>query len=325
LFSRWISSTKSRMGRPVRRRSSSASPTIWRSSFTPWSTDEKATVRTPLASPRRRASVVFPVPGGPHRMSDSRRPAASRSLSPRPGPSRWRCPTNSSTVRGRMRSASGARPGFAAAPGARENSSDCRGIRVRLAHASPAGTASWRVVRERAARVAMGRVRTVGLVVKRNMPRASRLARRMVASLRRRGVTVLVDAEAPLAGLPARPKAGLVRESDLIVVLGGDGTLLSVARQAAARVPILGVNMGELGFLTEVAESEAMEMLGRVLAGKYEIDRRMTLTAALERQGRVVHRYPALNDVVISNGALARIIRCTVSVDGVPFTTYRAD
>src|SRR5262249_9198184 len=146
-----------------------------------------------------------------------------------------------------------------------------------------------------------------------------------VTALRRRGIRVLADAAAPVAGLPARPKSLLAREADLIVVLGGDGTLLAVARHRQAGLPILGVNMGELGFVTEVAEPEAMEMLRRVLAGRYEIDRRMALTAALERGGRVVQRFRALNDVVVSNGAAARIVRFTVWVDGLPFTSYRAD
>jgi NAD+ kinase len=117
----------------------------------------------------------------------------------------------------------------------------------------------------------------------------------------------------------------LAREADLIVVLGGDGTLLSVARRAHPRVPILGINMGELGFLTEVAEAEAMHMLRRVLSGAYDVDRRMTLAATLERGRRARQRFRALNDVVVSNGALARIVRCSVSVDGLPFTAYRAD
>ncbi len=171
----------------------------------------------------------------------------------------------------------------------------------------------------------MGRIRTVGLVVKRDHPRATNLAKRIAAFLRRRRVKVLVDDEAPITGVPARSKNALAREADLIVVLGGDGTLLSVARRADARVPILGVNMGELGFLTEVAEPEAMEMLARILAGKFEIDRRMSVGATLERGGRVTKRFRALNDVVISNGARARIIRLRVSVDGLPFTTYKAD
>jgi NAD+ kinase len=171
----------------------------------------------------------------------------------------------------------------------------------------------------------MARIRTVGLVVKRDRPRAVRLARRMVRWLERRRLRVLVDAEAQLDNGRARSKDALVREVDLIVVLGGDGTLLSIARRAGAGLPILGVNLGELGFLTEVVEREAMPMLARVIAGRYELDRRMTLAAHLERQKRVLGRYRALNDVVITNGALARIIEFAVTVDGLPFTTYRAD
>ena len=109
------------------------------------------------------------------------------------------------------------------------------------------------------------------------------------------------------------------------MVLGGDGTLLSIARHTQARVPILGVNLGELGFLTEVVEREAMPMLGRVLAGRYELDLRMTLAATLERGGRLLRRFRALNDVVITNGARARIVEFAVAVDGLPLTTYRAD
>jgi len=171
----------------------------------------------------------------------------------------------------------------------------------------------------------MGRIRTVGLVVKRDRPRAVRLAQRMIANLRRRRVSVILDADAGLTAAPTRSKAALAREANLIVVLGGDGTLLSVARHTNGRVPILGVNMGELGFLTEVTEAEAMPMLARVLAGDYELDRRLTIGGGLERGGRVIRRFRALNDVVISNGALARIVAFRVSVDDLPFSDYRAD
>jgi NAD+ kinase len=171
----------------------------------------------------------------------------------------------------------------------------------------------------------MARIRTVGLVVKRDRPRATRLAKRMAAWLRRRRLRVLVDAEAALDVAPACSKDELARRSDLIVVLGGDGTLLSVARRTGPRVAILGVHLGELGFLTEVVEDEAMHVLARVLAGDYELDRRMTLGARLMRGGRVLQRFRALNDVVIANGARARIVLFSVSVDGLELTTYRAD
>jgi NAD+ kinase len=165
----------------------------------------------------------------------------------------------------------------------------------------------------------------VGLVVKRDRRRAVQLGRHVLAALEKRGLAVLVDAAAPLGAAPTAPKADLARRADLLVVLGGDGTLLSVARHAPAAVPILGVNMGELGFLTEVTEGEALELLGRVLAGRYDTEQRMTLAAVLERRGRTVRRFRALNDVVVSNGALARIVHLTVSVDDHPFTAYRAD
>ena len=171
----------------------------------------------------------------------------------------------------------------------------------------------------------MARIRTVGLVVKRDRPRAVRLAERMLAWLKRRGIRVLLDAEADLPGAPTRSKDELAREADLIVVLGGDGTLLSIARRTGPGVPILGVNLGELGFLTEVVEGEAMPMLARVIAGRYELVRRITLSARLERGKKVLGRFRALNDVVITNGALARVIEFSVTVDGLPFTTYRAD
>ena len=171
----------------------------------------------------------------------------------------------------------------------------------------------------------MARIRTVGLVVKRDRPRAVRLARRVVAWLGRRRIRVLADVEAGLPGVPSLPKDQLARRADLIVVLGGDGTLLSIARRTDGRVPILGVNMGELGFLTAVTEHEAMPMLARVLAGRYETERRMTLATTLSRRGRAVRRVSAVNDVVITNGALARIVEFEVAVDDIPLTTYRAD
>jgi NAD+ kinase len=171
----------------------------------------------------------------------------------------------------------------------------------------------------------MARIRTVGLVVRRDRPRALRLAQRMVHALARRRVRILVDAATPLRGAVVRAREDLGRTADLIVVLGGDGTLLSIARRTHRGVPILGVNLGELGFLTEVTEDEAMPMLARVLAGRYELDSRMTLDARLLRGGKEIGVFRALNDVVITNGALARIIQFAVTVDGLDFATYRAD
>ncbi len=113
---------------------------------------------------------------------------------------------------------------------------------------------------------------------------------------------------------------------DLVIVLGGDGTLISVARRIAPRqVPILGVNLGRLGFLTEVTRDELPGMLTRLVRGDYQLSERMMLDSQIYRNGKVVGQYTVLNDVVINKGALARIIDIDASVDGRHLCTYKAD
>jgi NAD+ kinase len=113
---------------------------------------------------------------------------------------------------------------------------------------------------------------------------------------------------------------------DLIVVLGGDGTLISVARLIGdLEVPIVGVNLGRLGFLTEITRDELPDMLDRLIAGDYQVSDRMMLDAFIHRDGAVVGKYTVLNDVVINKGALARIIDMETYVDGRHLSTYKAD
>jgi NAD+ kinase len=168
----------------------------------------------------------------------------------------------------------------------------------------------------------------IGIVAKRNRPAALALARRLVTWLRRRRRIVLLENEAATAlrlsgGVS---KQEMMERADLVVVLGGDGTLLSVARHSGARrVPVLGVNLGGLGFLTDVRPGEAFQALERVLAGHYRLERRSMLETAVVRGGKVLRRFQALNDVVINKGALARILDLETSVDGVALCTYKAD
>jgi NAD+ kinase len=114
-------------------------------------------------------------------------------------------------------------------------------------------------------------------------------------------------------------------------VLGGDGTLLSIARLVGEReTPILGINLGGLGFLTEITTEEAQATLARVLAGDYEVDRRITLEAAVEAHpagARTADReiFRALNDVVINKRALGRMLELNVVASGERFCSYRAD
>jgi NAD+ kinase len=168
----------------------------------------------------------------------------------------------------------------------------------------------------------------IGIVAKRNRPAALALARRLVTWLRRRRKTVLVETEVAsiLRLSDGVSKQEMMERADLVVVLGGDGTLLSVARHSGSRrVPVLGVNLGGLGFLTDVRPEEAFQALERVLAGHYRLERRSMLETAVVRGGKVLRRFQALNDVVINKGALARILDLQTSVDGVALCTYKAD
>ena len=120
-------------------------------------------------------------------------------------------------------------------------------------------------------------------------------------------------------------KEDIPSRADLIIVLGGDGTLLNVARLTHPfDVPILAVNLGGLGFLTEVALPELYGTLEQVLKGESSIERRMLLNAFLQRDGKTVRNDFALNDVVINKSA-ARIVNLEVHVNGQHMTSYRAD
>lgn len=118
----------------------------------------------------------------------------------------------------------------------------------------------------------------------------------------------------------------LAERAELVVVLGGDGTLIHAARLLSGReVPILGVNLGSLGFMTEIPADELFPLMDEVLAGRFRVDSRMKLRCRLVRGGETVIEAEVLNDVVINKGALARIADHETSVDGVPITTYKAD
>lgn len=171
-------------------------------------------------------------------------------------------------------------------------------------------------------------MRTIGVVVKRDREQAAALARDLVGWLTRRGLNALVEAgsAAQVGGATAATKAEMIARADLIVVLGGDGTLLSVARLMRDRaVPVLGVNLGGLGFLTAVTTDELTPMMERVLAGTFTVDHRMTLDIALRRSGTVVVDGQVLNDAVITKGALGRIIDLHTAVNGQDVCVYKAD
>jgi len=167
-----------------------------------------------------------------------------------------------------------------------------------------------------------------GIVIKPNKPDAIRLAKEVIEWLGKREVQVYVDqAVAPAIHHPhSCPRSEISQWVDFLIVLGGDGTLLSAVRDMKGEnVPILGVNLGGLGFLTETTLEELYPILERILEGTTETEKRMKLCAAVLRGGEQVSEYSVLNDVVISKSVLARIINLRNSINGAYVTTYRGD
>jgi NAD+ kinase len=171
-------------------------------------------------------------------------------------------------------------------------------------------------------------MRTIGIAAK-NTARAFEFAKRVAADLRARGFVVIFadDTARDIADdQPSAPKSELGRKSDLLITFGGDGTLLSVARHAPDHVPIIGVNMGTLGFLTEIRVEEFPNVLERVLEGHYQVEPRVTFTVSVSGPGRDANKlYRVLNDVSINKSAVARIIEMRVSVAGLFVSTFRGD
>jgi NAD+ kinase len=168
-------------------------------------------------------------------------------------------------------------------------------------------------------------LKRIGVVAKRTSPEAVGTAGELAEWLRRRDLEVSLDGPTLAALGRHEPAFSLAAECDLVVALGGDGTLLSVARALSPGVPILGVNLGNLGFLTEVGRADLYPALMKVLAGKFRIEARALFDVERRGDGRPAEHFRVLNDAVITKSALSRIIELTMVVDGHLIARYRAD
>src|ERR1051326_4037245 len=171
-------------------------------------------------------------------------------------------------------------------------------------------------------------MQSIGITAKVSSQAALQKARDVADDLTRRGFHICYDdlpASAIGDGGRCYAKAEIGAHADLLITFGGDGTLLSVARHAPPHVPILGVNMGTLGFLTEVRVEEFPAMLERVLAGDFMLEPRVTFDVSVTGKDREEVRYRVLNDAAINKTALSRIIEMRVTVAGLFVSTFRAD
>ena len=174
----------------------------------------------------------------------------------------------------------------------------------------------------------------VGIIIKRNKPEVISFTRGLAEWFSPKKIDVyLEEAMRDLFSPPlSAPFLHFIRREDfpshveMVIVLGGDGTLLSVARMVWNHgIPILGVNFGSLGFLTEVSLEEIYPVLERVLRGDYGTNPRDVLRVSVVRKGKQLAEFTVLNDAVINKGALARIIELEITIDEEYLTTFQSD
>ena len=170
--------------------------------------------------------------------------------------------------------------------------------------------------------------KSIGILTKPKLPEIKRTLQDVIAWLRARNINVILDttSAALLGEQGGVQKTQLASKADVLLVLGGDGTMLNAARLAGERsIPILGVNLGGLGFLTEVRLENLYPSLERVFANDFVLDERLMLQTHVHRHGETVARGVVLNDVVISKGTLARMIELRISIQGQFVTNLRGD
>jgi len=167
----------------------------------------------------------------------------------------------------------------------------------------------------------------IGIICKTGVPEPAEILKDLLPWLRQKNCETYVDNEtAAILNIEGTPRSQIPSLSEVIIVLGGDGTMLSVARLVGEKgVPILGVNIGGLGFLTAVQKGELHEVITKVLAGECSVEERIMLTACVFRHSECIAQYIVMNDVVVNKGALARIIDLKTYIDHNYVATFKAD
>ena len=172
--------------------------------------------------------------------------------------------------------------------------------------------------------------RKIGLAGRKRQRGIAVVLKQLLELLRSRGVdVVLEDTLGDVVSGEDQPLATLEdmgQQADLVIVVGGDGSLLSAARRLAKfSIPVLGVNRGRLGFLTDITPDDMVQQIPAVLDGQYASEKRFLLDAEIRRNGAAISQEHALNDVVVNSGASAQMIEYQLSIDGIFVYRQRAD
>ncbi len=170
-------------------------------------------------------------------------------------------------------------------------------------------------------------MRHVAIIFKRMRPEAAKLAQELKQWFEKRKIAVFCEENIDNSGVSCLyQKIDIPKTVEAVIVVGGDGTFLSVARFIENRsTPIIGINLGGLGFLTEISADSCFKELEKILGGDFDIEERMRLRVSVMRSGKEVFSHRVLNDAVINKGALARIIDLQTTIDGHFLTHYRGD
>ncbi|HET7764157.1 MAG TPA: NAD kinase [Burkholderiales bacterium] len=176
----------------------------------------------------------------------------------------------------------------------------------------------------------MSAFKTIALIGRNDSTGIAKALTTLGEYLRNQGRAVLVETETAatngVSGFPLADYGEIGARADLVVVQGGDGSMLSAARSLAGRdVPMVGVNQGRLGFMTDIAASKMIDAMAEILAGRHTIEERTMLAAELHRDGAVTLDTLALNDAVVNKGSVGRLIEFVVNIDGEFVYDLRAD
>jgi len=163
-----------------------------------------------------------------------------------------------------------------------------------------------------------------------NRPALQQVLLHIVRLIEQAGLTAMIETgtrdAVDLRAFEGHTLAALQQKADVAIVLGGDGTMLGIARELSAfRIPMIGINFGRLGFITDIGLDDMPDVLSEMLAGRYEADHRTMLEAEVLRDGTSLFRSRAFNDVVVSHGTSGGIVGFTVRVDGTTMYNQRAD